>query len=78
MVLEVFPLRLADWHQTRIVHEYACISVPLSNVPGQVPPAFNFVCGALDQGDQQFPVLSVDGGRAVHLVSQRLVILSLA
>ena len=45
---------------------YACAGnpVPLSKVLGQVPTAFNFVCGALEQGDQQFPVLYTDAGRA--------------
>ena len=61
--------------QIQPVHVCAGNPVPLSKVPGQVPSAFNFVCGALEQGDQQFPVLSTDGG--VHLMSQRLLILSL-
>ena len=50
--------------QIQPVHVCAGNPVPLSKVPGQVPSAFNFVCGALEQGDQQFPVLSTDGGRA--------------
>jgi hypothetical protein len=52
--------------QIQLVHACAGIPVPLSKVPGQVPSAFNFVCGALEQGDQQFPVLSTDGGRACN------------
>ena len=46
------------------MHACAGNPVPLGKVPGQVPPAFSFVCGALGRGEQQFPVLSTDGGRA--------------
>ena len=38
--------------------------VPLSKVPGQVLPAFDYADGALEQGDRQFSGLSTDGGRA--------------
>ena len=50
----------------QFIHAYAGKPVHLSKVPGQVPPAFNFVCCALEHGDQQFPVLSTDGGRAYN------------
>ena len=38
----------------------------MSKVPGQVPTAFDFVCGALEQGDHLILVLSTDGGRAYN------------
>ena len=49
--LKVFQLRLAS---NQLIHAYAGNPVPLSKVPGQAPSAFDSVCGALEQVDQQF------------------------
>ena len=49
---------------------------PFSKDGAQVGAAVDFVEGALEQGDLTFPVRSTDGG--VHLMSQRLLVLSLA
>ena len=40
---------------------HACVGnpVPLSKVPGQVPPALDCADGALEQGDWQYLVLSI-------------------
>ena len=50
--------------QIQPVHVCAGNLVPLSNVSGQIPLAFDYADGALEQGDRQFLVLSTDGGRA--------------
>ena len=65
-VLEDVSTACGRLAKSQLVHVCAGSPAPLSKVPGQVPSAFNFVCGALEQGDQQIPVLSTDVGRAVN------------
>ena len=75
MVFEGVSTACGRLASNQLIHANAGNPVPLSKAPGQVPPAFDFVFCAREQGDQQFLVLSTDGG--VHLMSQRLLILSL-
>ena len=51
--------------RSQIVHACAGNPGPLSMVPDQVPQAFDFVDGALEQGDLTFSVLSIDGGACI-------------